>query len=118
MILSGPGIALNLSYLAFLLFLLLMPPFFVMDQTSGGSIHAPLGHHLFWNPPDAEEAMQVLYKKLPEATSDMEKKKQPGCYMVSLNKIRLVIFVIFGTATYLLARFVLKRMVINGSKRT
>lgn len=110
-------LVLSLSYLVYLLFLMFIPPYYVMDRASGGTIHAPAGHHFFWKPPDAHEAELLLDKMFPERTTSGPGKGAPHSYTVNLNKIRLVIFVIFGTVGYLLARFLLQRIAIDGSKK-
>ena len=110
-------LVLTLSYLSWLLFLMIMPPYYVMDQASRGTIHAPAGHHFFWKPPDAQDAALLLDKMFPDRKSSDPGEGAPHSYTVNLNKIRLVIFVIFGTVAYLLARFILQRIAIDGSKK-
>ena len=110
-------LVLTLSYLSYLLFLMIMPPYYVMDQASVGTIHAPAGHHFFWSPPDAQDAALLLDKMFPERKTPGPEEGAPHSYAVNLNKIRLVIFVIFGTVAYLLASVLLKRIAIYGSKK-
>ena len=40
--------------------LFLFPPFFAIDPTSGGRIHASIGFHPVWAPPDQAYAYEVL----------------------------------------------------------
>lgn len=40
--------------------LCLFPPFFAIDPTSEGRIHAPIGFHPVWAPPDEAYAYEVL----------------------------------------------------------
>lgn len=43
--------------------LFLIPPFFGIDRTSRGRIHASIGFHPAWAPPDEEYAYEVLVEK-------------------------------------------------------
>ena len=43
--------------------LFLFPPFFAIDPTSEGRIHAPIGYHPVWAPPDQAYAHEVLAEK-------------------------------------------------------
>jgi hypothetical protein len=43
--------------------LFLFPPFFAIDPTSEGRIHAPIGYHPVWAPPDPAYAYEVLAEK-------------------------------------------------------
>ena len=112
----GLSILLLVSYLAFLIFLMIMPPFFVMDRASQGRIHAPVGHHLFWKPPGATEVGPELMDLFPEEYSAGAEAVDWGRFTVSVNKIRLAIFSIFGTGVYLMARFLLRRTYIHENK--
>ncbi len=43
-----------------LLLMLLFPPYFGIDRTSDGRVHAFLGYHPLWAPPTATDALPVL----------------------------------------------------------
>lgn len=114
---AGLKIILLGSYLAFLLFLMIMPPYFVMDRASGGRSHAPVGHHFFWNPPGIMELGPELCKKFPEEFSIGTEEWDANRYTVSVNRIRLAFFSIFGTGVYLVARcFLQKKYMPNENK--
>ncbi len=53
------GVVAGVAALA-LLVILLFPPYLAMDSTSGGTVHAAVGHHPVWAPPTQAHALAVL----------------------------------------------------------
>lgn len=83
--------------------LFLFPPFFAIDPASEGRIHAPIGYHPVWAPPDQAYAYEVLVEKgfLPseglEVTS-LEVRRNSVLLVFSL----LLLLVAVSVAVFLL----------------
>ena len=83
--------------------LFLFPPFFAIDPTSEGRVHAPIGYHPVWAPPDQAYAFEVLAEKrflLSEGldVSRLEVGRNDVLIVFSL----LLLLVGFSVAVYLL----------------
>lgn len=68
--------------------LFLFPPFFAIDPTSEGRIHAPIGYHPVWAPPDQAYAYEVLVEKGFLASEGLE--------MTSLEVGRNNVLIVFS----------------------
>jgi hypothetical protein len=73
-----------------ILVMLVFPPYFGVDVEWGGTIHASIGHHPAWNPPGSEYVCLALN---PEAAEGC--RESASAYRSGLNKVRLVLQVVF-----------------------
>ena len=74
--------------------LIARPPFFGMDRTSGGTLHANLGSSWAWDPPSSADAYARLTGNDPAAAEP----QRLASFDVRLNVVRLVLNLVFLVA--------------------
>jgi len=79
------GVVAGVAALALLL-MLLFPPYFAMDRTSGGAVHASVGHHPVWAPPTRGDALGVLTANADAFSAVIERDNLD----VRVNRVRLL----------------------------
>ncbi|OGF67170.1 MAG: hypothetical protein A2Y62_07080 [Candidatus Fischerbacteria bacterium RBG_13_37_8] len=95
------------------IFLYLYPPYFGIDKASEDKIHAYIGHHLLWQPPNSEQVFHALHPEessLPDATrlADFEAR---------LNMVRLAMEVFFIMIVIALVLTVLHKIELKKVKK-
>jgi hypothetical protein len=84
-----------------ILVMLAFPPYFGMNVESGGALHASIGHHPIWNPPESEYVCHALNPGDAEVC-----RGDVSAFDSRLNKVRLVaqvVLVLTVVAVVLLA---------------
>ena len=84
--------------------LFLFPPFFAIDPTSQGRIHAPIGYHPVWAPPDQAYAHEVLAEKGFLQSEGLEVSRLE----VSRNDVLIVFSLLLLLVGFSLAVFLLR----------
>jgi hypothetical protein len=83
--------------------LFLFPPFFAIDPTSEGRIHAPIGYHPVWAPPDQTYAYEILAEKGFLLSGDLEVSRlRVGRNNVLIVFSLLLLLLGFSVAVFLL----------------
>jgi len=90
--------------------LLSFPPFFGIDTTSNGRVHADIGHHPRWRPPSPEQVLRAVSARRGAAARGAAVpgpagSPDPAAYQARLNVVRLAseaLLVLAGTGLALL----------------
>ena len=55
-----------------LILMFLFPPYFGIDRSSNGQVHASVGYHPVWDPPDREHVLSVLSETGLASEADLQ----------------------------------------------